>query len=191
MSIWDSARTTVALIKTYLGTDVKEDMPASKSAINDIRAEDWNLIVGGLAETAIRNQYGMLACYTFSQADATASQTAVTLARNSANDADVTTVVAPLAGRVVGLGVAVEAARSAGTLTINIEVNGTPITISCVIDGTNTQYFYTMQTVVEAVAASDVFTVGQQITATVTTDGAWAAGVTPSITVDVYLALGY
>lgn len=189
-SIWDY--TTTATAKAYLGGDEKADLTPSVSSTYDVRSDDWNKIVSGLVEHSQRLKYGCIVPFFFSQANATASQTAVSLARGSAYDANITHVVAPSAGMIVGIGVRTEGARTAGTLTINVEVNGTPTTISCVINGTSTQKNYTWQTPEAAAEAAtpDVFVAGDLIEATITTDGSWAAGSTPSVAVDLYLHYG-
>lgn len=184
---------TSATSKAYLGGDEKADLVPSVSSTYDVRSEDWNKIVSGLVEAALRTRYGAAPCnYLFSQADCTASQTAAHLIRASAYDADLTEVVAIASGQIVGLSVRAEDARSAGTCTINVEVNGTPTTISCALDGTNTQSHYVRQTPAAAAAAAtpDEFSAGDLISVTVTTDGSWAAGTTPSIAVDLYLHYG-
>lgn len=189
-SIYSYATTSTA--KAYLGGDEKADLTPSVSSTYDVRSDDWNKIVSGLVECGLRTRYGAPCTYFFSQANCTASQTAVELARGSAADANLTEVVAIAAGKIVGLAVFSEGARSAGTCTIKVEVNGTPTTISAVLDGTNAQKHYVRQTPAAAAAAAtpDTFAAGDTIEVTVTTDGSWAAGSTPSIAVDLYLHFG-
>jgi hypothetical protein len=191
-SIYDLATTATA--KAYLGGDEKADLTPSVSSTYDVRSADWNKMVSGLVENALRTRYGASPCnYLFSQANCTAGQSAVALARSSAGDAAITEIVAPSDGMIVGLTVRSESARSGGTCTINVEVNGTPVTIACVLDGTDTQLDYAWQTpqAAEAAATADTFSAGDLITVTVTTDGSWAtSGGTPSVWCDLYLHYG-
>lgn len=189
-SIWDAALATVAAIKSYLGGDEKLDMPPSKSAIYDVRAADHNAIVAGLAEVALRCRAGMLVRFSFSHPNVTASGTAQSFYRDGGGDTARLVAVMPWAGSVVGVAVRVENARTAGTLTVNVEVAGTPITLEVTIDGTHAQNHYAVQLPAVAVTAGDVFAAGDTVEATWTTDAAWAAGATPTVDVDVYLAMG-
>lgn len=178
-------QTTAALMKSYLGTDEKQDFAPSNSAVYDVRSEDWNKIVAALAEVAMRTRLGNLCVYTFSVPDATASQTSVAMYRESGADTTRTKVIAPWAGSVVGLAVYGEGARTAGTLTIKWGKNGTEQTLSVVIDGSNTQKNYATQ-----LPAVEAFAAGDELTCTFTTDGSWAAGATPSVSVDLLVAYG-
>ena len=190
-SIYSYATTSTA--KAYLGGDEKADLAPSVSSTYDVRSDDWNKIVSGLVECGLRTRYGTPCNYMFSQANCTASQTAVELARSSAGDAALTEVVAIASGYIVGLAVFCENQCSAGTLAIKVEINGTPTTISVGLESvTNKQKNYTRQTPVAAAAAAtpDTFSAGDTIEVTVTTNGTWAAGSTPSISVDLYLHYG-
>lgn len=187
-SIWDQS--TIADIKTYLGTDEKEDLPASTEPKYTLLAQNFNRKVAGLAEVAQRTRYGMMIALTWARQSVAASQTAASFYRNSGGDASLIKAVMPWNGWVVGLGVYVENPRTAGTCTINVEINGTPIALESVIDGTDTQMTYDTQDTVAAEAAGDSFSAGDYIEVTFTTSADWAAGATPSICVDLYLAYG-
>jgi hypothetical protein len=184
-SIYGATLTTLSLIKSYLGGDGKKNAEPIHSTEYDIDADEHNRIVAGLAEIAARTRVGNVSVIHFSQPDATAGQTAVVLARDGAYDLTVTEHVAPWAGSIVGLSVSVENARSAGTLTIHWTNAGTPGTLASVIDGTDDQRTYDVQ-----LPGVDTFAAGARLGVTVTTDGSWAAGTTPSLSVDLVVAYG-
>lgn len=110
-------------------------------------------------------------------ADAAASQTAVALSPpGEATATDVAEQPIPWKGSIVGLSVAVEAARTAGTLTLQPTINGTAHGDGVIIDDDPTQY----NTVTYA-RGTYQFTAGQRIGMDMTTDASWAAGTTPSV----------
>lgn len=119
----------------------------------------------------------------WSQANATASQSAVALTLNG--DSGLTEIVFPWAGKVIGISVASQNARSAGTCTVDATIDGTVTGLQAVLNGSNTTYHSATQ----ALATADTFTAGQRIGVKVTTDGDWAAGTTPSIVVCVVVAM--
>lgn len=140
-----------------------------------------NLSVGGTITAAgdIVGGGGNRQTFLFSQADATASQSAVALAVH-AGDSAITAVPMPRAGSIVGIAVRSEGARTAGTLTVDATIGGTVTGLQAVLNGTNTQTHYATQA-----KDTDTFTAGGLIGVKVTTDGDWAAGSTPSIVVAV------
>lgn len=180
-SIFD--QTTIALVKTYLGTDDKQDSAPSRSAVYDVRAEDWNRIAAGLAEVAFRLRFGMLITAPFSHPNAAASWTDQEIYRHGGGDTALLYLVAPFAGSLIGLSVRTEGARTAGTLTAGWSKNGALQTLTTDIDGTDTQKSYASQ-----VPQTETFDAGDEIGAMVTTDGTWAAGSTPSVQVDLLLS---
>lgn len=184
-SIWDAALSSLALIKAYLGTDEKQDAEPAHSAVYDVRAEDHNVIVAGLAECALRLRIGNVVGYMFSQPNCTASQTNVDLYRASGGDTALLFTVAPWAGSVVGLAVRVENARSAGTLTVKWTLGGAEQTLSVTIDGTNSQKHVATQ-----LPGVETFALKDELGVSVTTDGTWAAGSTPSVEVELLVAYG-
>ena len=115
----------------------------------------------------------------FNQANVIASQTNANLTTYDTGVADITM---PWPGAIIGLAVNLENARTAGTATFKPAKNGTALTLSAAIDGTNTQRNYATQA-----KEIDQFAAGDRIGAQVTTDAAWAAGVTPSAVVTVYV----
>lgn len=184
-SIWDAALTTIDLIKTYLGTDEKADLFPSRSSTYDIIAAEWNKIVSGLAEVALRLRYGNLCQLLFSTPDATASLTNSDLFRASGYDAALTQALAPMAGSIVGLAVHIENARSAGSLVATWTKNGTEQTLAVTIDGTHDQSWYAMQ-----LPGVEEFAAGDLLGVSITTDGSWAAGATPSVSAELLVAYG-
>ena len=53
-SIWDSGIAGLTALKTYLGGDTKQNMVPVVSDTYNLGADDWNVIVAGLAEVADR-----------------------------------------------------------------------------------------------------------------------------------------
>lgn len=117
--------------------------------------------------------------YLWSQADCTASQSAVVMAMVG-GDAAITGVPMARAGSITALTIQSENARSGGTCTVAVTKNGTATAVTAVLNGTNT-------TKVTTTSAKDVvtFAAGDVIGCKVTTDGSWAAGATPSLLADV------
>lgn len=117
--------------------------------------------------------------YLWSQADCTASQSAVAMAMHG-GDAAITGVPMARAGSITALTIQSENARSAGTCTVAVTKNGTATAVTAVLNGTNT-------TKVTTASAKDTvtFAAGDVIGCKVTTDGDWAAGSTPSLLADV------
>lgn len=111
-------------------------------------------------------------------------------ALNMPGDTGLTEYVMPFAGAIVGISVNVENPRTAGTLTAKPTKNGTnSATLSAVIDGTNTQRVSATQTK-DAAGAGDTLAAGDRVGVKVTTDAAWAAGVTPSVQAVVFVQRG-
>lgn len=113
------------------------------------------------------------------QDDVPASQTDVpiTMDGNVAR-AEVPTV---RTGSVIGITVYSNEARSAGTLTVEVTIDGVGTGLTAVLDVTNPSLKVTTQA-----KDTDQFTAGQRIGATLTTDGTWAP-VTADITVVVLI----
>lgn len=122
--------------------------------------------------------------YAFYVADASGqSQSATAMsAAGEATAGDCPQQPCPWAGSIVGISVQVEAARTAGTLTIQPSINGTAAAASVDIDGTNTQY----NTATWRRGLYPV-TAGQRIGCLWSSDASWAAGTTPSAHAIVYV----
>ena len=99
------------------------------------------------------------------QDNVTATQTAVVLGRGNSR----TEVPMPSPGHLVGIVVYSNAARVAGTLTVDATINGTVTGLTAVLDGTNTQTKATRQA-----QNSDKYTIGQRLGVKITTDGSWS-----------------
>ena len=96
-----------------------------------------------------------------------ANQTAVAL--DVLGLAGNTEVVMPYAGSIIGISVASNEARSAGTLTVDATKDGTATGLQAVLDDDPNQYAYATQA-----KDTDTFTAGQRIGVKITTDGDWA-----------------
>jgi len=117
----------------------------------------------------------------FSQDDVTASQTDTVLALHG-GDAALVNLPMYRAGSVVGISAWTEGARTGGTCTVDATVGGTKTGLTAVIDDTNTQVNSSSQA-----KDTDTFAADDLIGVKLTTDGTWAAGVTPSIIVCVWV----
>lgn len=105
------------------------------------------------------------------QDNVAASQSGVALAR--AGDSQWAAMdgkwIAGRAGSVTGVYVKSNAARAAGTLTVEVTKNGVGIGLTAILDGTNTTFKATTQA-----KDSDAFAAGDEIGVIITTDGAWS-----------------
>lgn len=174
---------TVAQIKAYLGTDEKLDLSPAQSAVYDVRAQDFNRILAGLAEVAFRIRYGMLVSMQFSYPNIPASQTNLEIYRGSGADTALLRTVAPFDGSIIGITARTENARTAGSLDAHPSVGGAAGALSAIIDVTNTQRHYAVQ-----LPQVETFSAGDELGVMVTTDGTWAAGATPSVDVDLLVS---
>jgi len=121
--------------------------------------------------------------FVFHRADCGASLTDQALeAAGEATAADLPEIPCPWAGSIVGVSVAVEAARTAGTLTVEPTIDGSDSGIDVVIDDDPTQY-----NTAKYRRGQYPVTAGQRIGVDITTDSSWAAGTTPSILVIVFV----
>jgi len=114
-----------------------------------------------------------LALY-FMQSDVAASQTGIAIPvagaeRLSSGAVSNTEIVMAKPGSITGISIAANAARSGGTLTVDVTINGTVTGLQAILDGTNTQYHYATQA-----RRLDTFSAGDRIGVKITTDGAWA-----------------
>jgi len=115
----------------------------------------------------------------FMQSDVAASQTDVAL--DVLGLAGNTEYTVPLDGSVIGISIASNDARTGGTLTVDVTVNGTKTGLQAVLDGTNTQYHYATQT-----KDTDTVSAGDRIGVKITTDASWAP-TTADIVVTVWV----
>lgn len=73
------------------------------------------------------------------------------------------------AGSITGICIWSNAARSAGTLTAEVYVNGSATGLQAILNGTNTTFKATTQA-----GGIDVFNAGDRIDIRISTDGSWA-----------------
>ena len=102
----------------------------------------------------------------FMQADVAANQAAVAL--NVLGLAGNTEITLPKGGSIVGISIASNDARTAGTLTVDATINGTATGLQAVLDATNTQYHHANQ-----VKDTDTFSAGDRVGVKITTDAGW------------------
>lgn len=104
------------------------------------------------------------------QDNVVATQTAVVLAIDGSVAAFSTSVITMLRpGSITGVIVKSNAARIAGTLTVEVYKNGSAIGLTAVIDGTNTTFKATTQNV-----GDDTFVAGDEIGVRITTSADWS-----------------
>ena len=115
--------------------------------------------------------------YKFMQINAAANQSAVAL--DVLGLAGNTEYTMELEGSIIGISIASNDARTAGTLTVDATVNGTATGLQAVLDGTNTTYHYATQ-----IPETDTFSAGDRLGVKITTDASWAP-VTADIVVTV------
>lgn len=92
-------------------------------------------------------------------------------------------IVMPFAGSVLGIGVASNAARTGGTLTVDVTIDGTATGLQATLDGTNTQYHSATQA-----KDADAFSAGDRLGVKITTDADWtpsAADVVVTVIVEM------
>jgi len=114
------------------------------------------------------------------QDDVAASQSGVAL--NLGGEASRTEIPVARAGSVVGIAVYSNEARTGGTLTVEVTIDGVGTGLTATLDATNTQTHYATQAI-----GLSTFTAGQKIGVKVTTDASWAP-TTADITVEVEIA---
>ena len=137
---------------------------------------------------------GMKVPLFFTQVGVAASQNAVALklidtawdagTTDASFDAPANTeVVMPLSGSIIGVSVASTAARTAGTLTVEVTKNGSGTGLQAQLNATDTQYAYATQELDE-----DTFDAGDRIGVKITTSADWAP-TTADIVVMVLVAI--
>lgn len=115
----------------------------------------------------IKGVGGFKTAFCFMQQDVAAEQSAVAipvlgLAAN-------TEIVLPFSGSVIGIAVASNDARTAGSLTVDVTVNGTATGLQAALDGSNTQYHSATQA-----KDTDAFAAGARLGVKITTSADWA-----------------
>lgn len=138
----------------------------------------WVLHTGGVLDSGgdLVITGGMKNILNFAQDNAAASQAAVLLPIQG----DVILEARlPFAGSIIGMSVFSNAARTAGTLTVEAFVDGAGTGFTAVLDATNT----TINSVTQA-KDLDTFIVGDSIQIKITTDAGWLP-----VTADIRVAL--
>lgn len=121
--------------------------------------------------------------YSYHILNAAANQTAVEMAAaGEATSGDVPQQPVPWAGSIVGISIQIEAARTAGSLTIQPSIDGVAAGTTLAIDDDPTQYNY-----VAWRRGRYPFTAGQRLGCLWTTSSDWAAGTTPSVHVVLFV----
>lgn len=115
----------------------------------------------------------------FMQDDVAASQSAVALLIAGATPVE---IGVPWTGSIVGISVLSDAARSAGTLTVDATVNGSTTGLQAVLDVDNTTIHYASQA-----KDVDTFVAGDAIGVKITTDAGWLP-TSANIVVLVYIS---
>lgn len=150
---------TERLVMSMLSNDLLHVGISSNSTIlrgSEIRvAADFNPLTAG----------GFKQSFGYFQDNVAASQTNVALS----NGMSTRGYAAPRAGSVLAIVVKSNEARTAGTLTVEVTVNGAGIGLTAVLDGTNTTFKATTQD-----KDTDAFVAGDDIGVIITTDGSWA-----------------
>lgn len=113
------------------------------------------------------NAGGHKQSFGFMQQNVSASQSAV--AMDVLGLEGNTEVVMPFAGSVLGIGVASNAARTSGTLTVDVTVNGVAMGLEAQLDASNTQYHSATQA-----KDTDDFNAGDRLGVKITTSADWA-----------------
>lgn len=182
MSIADNIYDQVDPLQ-WVGGDEKRNKEPVYDAAYDIDADDHNHIAKGLADVVARTKLGGVVSVLFSQPDATAGQADVALYRASGADTALLVLVAPWAGSVVGISVRSEGARTAGQASVVWSKNGSAQALKARLDAATPQ-----KATATAAWGTETFAAGDEIGVLITTDGSWAAGATPSIHVDLFVA---
>lgn len=201
-SLWETANTTLALLKTYLGEDDKTNKEPIHDAQTDIDAVTWNEFVSAHAELGLRMRPGNLLCLTWHRANLAASLTDDPLERVMNSDAAGTLWTPYRGGQIVGMGIRLENAATAGgatAVTVEARINSTKATelTGAVIDSTGgapgdqkARATRLPTNAVNGTPGNATFAALDDVDVVVTTDAAFAAGATPSLFVDLFISIG-
>ena len=109
---------------------------------------------------------GQLVHFRFTHNSAADSQSAAAMQtlQSSAGSSETTEYTVPWDYDVVGISVAGDTPRTAGTLTVDATIDGTVTGLQAALDATNTQYHYASQTF-----DTDVGTAGSRVGCKITT----------------------
>ncbi len=132
-SIYDAALTALATVKTYLGTDEKQDEEPVHDVDTNIGATIWNTMIAGLAEVAKRTRPGNLVPVYFEVAASVQSATTPIPILGST----MTQFLAMKDAELVGITAYLATALTAGQVTIQPTINGVNTALSLVITSTD------------------------------------------------------
>jgi hypothetical protein len=150
-------------IFTYDGTNWQTIWLGQNDLSKDVVPEFAGLTLTG----DISGVGGFKQPFNFMQSDVAAGQTDIQL--NVLGLSGNTEFVMPYAGSVIAISVASNAARSAGTLTVEPSINGTGTGLTTELDASPTQYNQATQA-----KDTDTFSAGDRLGVEITTDGSWA-----------------
>lgn len=193
--VFAPANSTPTQIRTYLGNDDKVNVEPIHDSQRDFSADQLNLLVAAVQQNTSRLRKGNLVKFSFYVADTPANQPATVMLPESEDTGKLLELLA-WGGSVVCATVRCQNVCTAGVATIRVRKNGTNLTeltgtIPLVLNSTTaTQKARAKQLPGAALAASEKFAALDELSVTWATDAAWAAGVTPSIWVDVYVSYG-
>jgi len=123
---------------------------------------------------SVTNTQGDKQSFSFMQSDVASSQAAVALdVLGLAGNVEYTM---PYPGSIVGISIASNAARTAGTLTVDATIDGDVTGLQAVLNADNAQYHSATQA-----RNADAFTVNKRIGVKITTDADWEPDGTPDI----------
>ena len=130
----------------------------------------------------VTNTQGDKQSFSFMQSDVASSQAAVALdVLGLAGNGEYTM---PYPGSIVGISVASNAARTAGTLTVDATIDGDVTGLQAVLNADNAQYHSATQA-----RNADAFTVNKRVGVKITTDADWEPDGTPDIVVVVIVEM--
>jgi hypothetical protein len=187
-SVLKDAGATLALIKTYLGTDEHANEEPVHDDARDLDAVDFNKLVAGLAEVAKRLRPGNLVPVEFELATTPQNTTTAVPLAGSA----LTKWLAFKDGRVVGITAYFETALSAGQAIVHPKINGTNCALALTIAAT-AQAGRAYQLPADA-AAGDALDasalLGAELECAVTTSGAFACSASSKLRVTLWVSVG-
>lgn len=126
-SILDDAGATLALIKTYLGEDNRENEEPVHDPVTELGADEWNKLVAGVAELAKRLRPGNLVAVPFELTGLAGSATAQAVLCGTT---DKTVQRLFKDGTLVGITAEHSAAIVGGTLTVQPQIDGADTALS-------------------------------------------------------------
>jgi len=158
-----------------VGSDANRDVLTVKGAASQVEPLFEGQNSGGTALFRIESNGdinslsagGHKQSFGFMRQNVAASQNAVPIdVLGLAGNAE---IVMPFAGSVLGIGVASNAARTGGTLAVDVTINGVATGLQAQLDASNTQYHSATQP-----KDTDAFSAGARLGVKITTSADWA-----------------